>query len=380
MLKFNELQNRLPTAFQSFAELRTGGAVYVDKTAFVQALAENRQPRILTRPRRFGKSTLLSTLEELFLHGVKPYDGHDSYFKGLTIEKLWQDTSLYPVLHLDFYTLHLQCPSCKSFEDKVNAALDEFAGHEGLKIKSRLTDFSSRFEALLKQLKDFTLVLLVDEYDSPLLSHMQDPRELEEHKELLRGLFGMVKRYSIKFRCVFFTGITRIQDLGIGTAGNSFTDISMQSSFAACCGYTREELKLCFADHLRYAVAVRLGISADEVTEAQTESLLNTMAQWYDGYAFDGKASSKVFSTWSVLRFFGDEEALLQPYWSDEEGLGLPTLLRVTADRIRLPKLLDELASGRLQVTRKQFLQSSLVNPEANPYALLCQVGYLTLC
>ena len=94
-MDFAALDDKLPTAMAYFTELRKDGSVYVDKTAFVQKIAGNRKPKILTRPRRFGKSTLMSTIKELFLHGVKPYDGHDSYFKGLAIEKLWHDDGSY---------------------------------------------------------------------------------------------------------------------------------------------------------------------------------------------------------------------------------------------------------------------------------------------
>ena len=100
MPDFEELQDRLPISCQSFSELRSSGLVYVDKTAFVQEIAYDAKPLILIRPRRFGKSTLLSTVEELFLHGLEPYDGHDSYFKGLSIGKTWQDQGHYLVLTL----------------------------------------------------------------------------------------------------------------------------------------------------------------------------------------------------------------------------------------------------------------------------------------
>ena len=100
-MNFIELKNELPTGNQTFAALRQHGKVYVDKTSYVYAIATSDQPQILTRPRRFGKSTLLSTIEELFLHGVEPYNGHDSYFKGLAIESLWHDDGDYLVLHLD---------------------------------------------------------------------------------------------------------------------------------------------------------------------------------------------------------------------------------------------------------------------------------------
>ena len=379
MPDFDELTDRLPISCQSFAELRSSGAVYVDKTGFVYKLALDNQPRILTRPRRFGKSTLLSTVEEVFLHGLEPCDGHDSYFKGLSIEKTWKDHGNYPVLHLDFYGLNLQCPDFETFERKVNAALDEFAEAQGLKITTSFQDFSAHFEALLKQLPDYSLVLLVDEFDSPLVHRLREPEELQKASAFMQGLFGMVKQYTGKFRCVFFTGITRFQDLDLGTAGNNFTDISMAPSFAACCGYTREELKVCFYDHLRYSAAVRLGIKDEEVTEEDIESLLDEMSSWYDGYSFDGKPGSHVFSTWSVLRFFADEEVRLTPYWSREEGLGLPRLLKLYLDRLDLQKLLMETAAGAFRINEEQFLESSLVNPEANPYSLLFQTGYLTL-
>ena len=377
--QFNRLQDRLPTSFQSFTELRRDGAVYVDKTAFVQALAGNRKPRILTRPRRFGKSTLLSTVEELFLHGLEPYDGHDSYFKGLSIERTWQDQGHYPVLHLDFYKLNSLCDTVADFERKLMRKIADFCREQQLAVSDDPLDFGEQFDYMLNQLPDVSLVLLVDEYDAPLLYHAQDERELHEAGELLRCLFGMVKSNSRKFRCVFFTGITRFQDLDLGTAGNSFTDISMDSAFAACCGYTREELKQSFADHLRYSAAVRLGIRDEEVTEENIESLLDEMSTWYDGYSFDGRQGSHVFSTWSVLRFFGDEEARLQPYWSSEEGLGLPRLLKLSLDRMNIGGLLQEISAGEIEAGARQFLQSSLINPKANPYALMFQTGYLTL-
>ena len=379
MPDFEELQDRLPISCQSFSELRSSGLVYVDKTAFVQKLARNKQPRILTRPRRFGKSTLLSTVEELFLHGLEPYDGHDSYFKGLSIEKTWQDQGRYLVLHLDFYRLNSMSATVGEFHTRLMRRIADFCEEHQLKVRKDPLDLEEQLDSILARLPPSSLVLLIDEYDAPLLYHAQDEKELEACRYLMRGLFSSVKGFSDKFRCVFFTGITRFQDLGPGTAGNSFTDISMDSSFAACCGYTREELKQCFRDHLCYAAAVRPGISDEKVTEEQIESLLDEMSAWYDGYSFDGKPESRVFSTWSVLRFFGDEEARLTPYWSHEEGLGLPQLLKIYLDRIDVQKLLLETAAGNITVSDEKFIQSSLVNPKANAYSLLFQTGYLTL-
>lgn len=379
MLNFFELKQKLPLANSDFGFLRKNGKCYVDKTEYIYQLALDNQPLILTRPRRFGKSTLLSTLEELFLHGVEPYDGHDSYFKGLAIEDKWHDQNQYLVLRLNFQNINRQCKTAAQFEQKLILRISDFCQKQQFVLPEKLLDFSMYLEALLEQLSYGSLVLLVDEYDAPLVRHLNDEAELKAYQELLEALFGLVKDYTEKFRCVFFTGITRFQDLGLGTAGNSFTDISLQSSFGACCGYTREEIRETFAEHLRYAAAVRLGCRAEEITESQIDALLDEMAEWYDGFCFDQHDRSKVFSTWSVLRFFSDADATLTPYWATEEGLGLPQLLKKTMERMDLSKLLNDISKGNIQTEHLRFLQSAVTNPEANPYALLYQAGYLTL-
>ena len=278
MLNFHKLTRSSPLANASFRFLRSQKLIYVDKTESVYELAMDNQPKVLVRPRRFGKSTLLSTLKELFLHGVKPYDGHDSYFKGLAIEQLWDDPHTYPVLHLDFLLLDLQTSSCSGFERKLNRALLDFAQEQGVKCEPFDETFASVFRALLESLPDGYLVLLVDEFDFPLLHRMQDPADIKQMKELMRALYGLIKVHAEKFRCVFMTGITRYQDLGLGTAGGNFTDVSQDIEFGACCGYTREELKQYFADNLRYAAAERCRCSDEAVTAEQIEELLDAMS------------------------------------------------------------------------------------------------------
>ncbi len=380
-MDFKYLSVSLPTGEQNFASIRKTGLVYVDKTNFVYWLAMQPRPIIITRPRRFGKSTLQSTLEELFLHGVAPYDGHDSYFKGLDIENLWQDQGQYLVLHLDLYNINSQCKTVAEFEHNLMDAIVQFCLAHEFKVPEAPSSFWSLFQAVLDQVPMKSLVLLVDEYDAPVLSYFNDEHELAAGKSLLRALFSLVKSNSNKLRCVFFTGITRYQDLSIGTASNSFTDLTNDEDFAACCGYTRDELKQYFADNLRYAVSVRTGCMPEEVSAEQIESLLDEMSAWYDGYSFDGSQQNKVFSTWSVLRFFSNRDAIFDGYWSLEEGPSLPQLLKLCLDRINLTKLIAKITAGNgdISVDKVQFLQSSLVNPEANPYSLLCQVGYLTL-
>ena len=377
-MDFDALRNKLPIANQSFLGLRQAGHIYVDKTDFVYKLANTTIPQILTRPRRFGKSTLLTTLEELFRHGVKPYDGHDSYFKGLAIEQLWQDDGQYLVLHLDFHELNSDCDTIAEFEQSLMEEITDFCKGNKITIPDK-SSFRKRLKALLEQLPYQSLVLLIDEFDAPLLYHYDNEQELHACKLLMRGLFSTIKRNPDKFRCVFFTGITRFQDLDIGTAGNSFTDVSLDKGFAACCGYTRAELKQYFAQHLRYAVAIRARCAPEAVSDKQIENLLGKMSSWYDGYSFNGAQQNKVFSTWSVLRFLSNEEAVLDAYWSDEEGSGLPQVLKLALDRIELEPLIAQLSQGEIVIGGREFRQSSLINPKANPYSLLFQTGYLTL-
>ena len=376
-MNFSDLRRKLPLGFQTFAELRTRDVVYVDKTAYVYELAANQFAQILTRPRRFGKSTLLSTIEELFRHGVKPYDGHDSYFKGLAIESLWHDDGSYFVLHLDFSNLNAG-RTASGFRMAVMESIASFCHAHKLTVPEQPSDFGAIFNSMLEQLAPASFVLLIDEYDAPLLYHADDAQELQICKDLLRQLYNAVKTHSNKFRCVFFTGITRFQDLDLGTSGNNFTDLSLDPEFVACCGYTRAEIKQYFVQHLRYAAAVRAGCALETVSDAQIEILLHDIGAWYDGYSFDGSQQNKAFSTWSVLRFFANKLAISEPYWGLEEGLGVPQLLKISLERIDLKEILAQLNQGEVVIGSKEFTQSSLINPKANPYSLLFRAGYLT--
>ena len=195
-----DLDEKLPTGEQDFVTLRQKGMVYVDKTRFVNQIARKRRPIIITRPRLCGKSTLQSTLEELFLHGVAPYDGHDSYFKGLAIEELWQDQGKYLVLRLNFDELTCNCATAAEFKLRVLDAVSAFCRAHELSLPNKELKLGRLFRAMLKQLNNQSLVLLVDEYDAPVLQYASAPAELAACAELLRTLFGSVKIHCDKFR------------------------------------------------------------------------------------------------------------------------------------------------------------------------------------
>ncbi|MDT3662624.1 MAG: AAA family ATPase [Anaerobiospirillum sp.] len=203
-MDFDALVNKLPLANQSFADLRQDGSVYVDKTIFVNKIANRTIPQILTRPRRFGKSTLLTTLEELFRHGVKPYDGHPSLFQGLAIEQLWQDEKTYPVLRLNFHNLNSKCDTAAQFEQRLMRAIANFCDEQQLdviaklesKLVSRLVSespsVSDLFSAMLELMPRRSLVLLVDEFDAPIIYHYNQEKELNACKLIIRVNFSRI--------------------------------------------------------------------------------------------------------------------------------------------------------------------------------------------
>ncbi len=373
-MDFDDLHDRLPLASLPFTAIREWGKRYVDKTAFVYRLAQEPRPVIFTRPRRWGKSTLAYTLEELFLHGVAPYDGHESYFKGLAIEELWQDEGQYLVLRLDLQKLSAQCDTAAKFELKLSDAISDFCRAHELTVSEGDCDFGTMFQALLTQLPERSFVLLVDEYDTPLTHFRNNETELRACKALMHAWFRAIAQARAKLRCVFFTGITRCPDL----LDPSFLELTFDPSMAQSCGFTRAELKQSFADNLRYAAAVHADCAPETVSPAQIETLLDEMAEWFDGFCFAG-TPEPVFSTWSVINFFADQSATLDGYWSSAESGGAIDFLVAALTRLDPKQLLAQLKAQDFVLDAEHLLQTSFINPDSHPYGLLQQMGYLTL-
>ena len=379
MKTFEQLHRMLPLGQQSFTAIRQRNLIYVDKTRYLYQLAMTSQPQLLTRPRRFGKSTLVSALEELFLHGVTPYDGHDSYFKGLEIEQLWpqvpENDGPFYVLHLDFSELLQNCKSVDVFNERLNKQIVTFAANSQLKLND---DKDAAFDALIDVVPNDSLVLLVDEYDKPLTHFLGTDNDAEQEAmvQVLRGFFNQVKVHSGKFHFTFITGTTRLVDTSMFTAGNSFADISQKPEFGDICGITREELQHYFPEHLRYAAAQRLHIPVEQVSSEQVEQLLDKMALWYDGYCFERTGKTHVFSLWSVLCFFSEPDAVFIPYWFN--GGGVPELLRKSLLNKSWEERLSLLEGDSVLVDLDAFLSPSTFATMQDE-VLLFQTGYLTL-
>lgn len=380
MLDQKRLIDRLPLAAKGFRKIIRQGLFYVDKTALVYEIARNSHPKFLSRPRRFGKSTLVSTLEELFVHGVKAHDGVESCFKGLAMEKLWQDNGTYHVLHLNFRLLDRNAHGAESFKGNFAKALDDFALQCGITLREQDITAADKFLYVLSKLPDYSVVLLADEYDAPLTRCMQSgsKQDVDEIVKTLQDFYAVVKDLDDRFRCVFITGITRYKDTYLFTAGNSITDISQQRLFGTVCGYTREEIKHTFGELLSLAAMTHYGLSLQEaLREEAKERMLDELALWYDGYCFDEEGATSVFSTWSVLQFFASASNLFDVYWYD--AAGMPAVIRNKFRKCDYVQMLEELNVGKpITVTRDVFINPSSLD-SMEPHVLLFQTGYLTL-
>ncbi len=236
----------------------------------------------------------------------------------------------------------------EQFELNLTTALTKFCRAHDLTVPEDALDSADFFGQMFEQLpRHRSLILLVDKYDYPLMSSASNETELAACTELMRCWFGSIKNYEHKFRSVFCTGITRYYDIDLDSAGNNFIDLTYDVDFAACCGYTRAELKQYFADHLRYAAATRAGCAPAAVSTEQLESLLDDMAQWFGGYSFAGlqQAQDVVYDPWSVLRFFSDRQARWEVAGRRDEILGVPELLKLALEHCDLKQLLDKLTA-----------------------------------
>ena len=407
MLDFFNLLDKIPYD-QNFALIRRNKQIYVDKTDIIYDLAYENRPQFLSRPRRFGKSTIISILKELFTHGVKDFideDGikQESYFKGLAIEKLWTEEKEYKVIHLNFASLpnnaNLIEQRLKSIgktrDDKLDLAIETFriGFIEAIKEHFEKYKLTITKDVLSPNmlLKDFVkkagiskTVLLIDEYDYPL-THPQDNLTKDEFEFFSNEVLAIMRNFyaTIKndlggyFRKIFITGITRYKDASIFTDGNTIIDISLDPRFGAIVGFTRNEIKHYFYEHLRYAVNQHYAIEEKDINDEHIEQILDKLALWYDGYCFDEDNDNHVYSTISILKFFSDRKAKFKQYWYDLGGL--PAILRLHVKQLAQSEAIENLLQDKIiAINDKAFLNPSSYQT-MDSRVLLYQCGYITL-
>ena len=368
--------DKLPLGYTSFREFIDYSLIYVDKTDLVANLTRSKGPIFLSRPRRFGKSTLVSTFEELFLHGLEK-------FKGLKIEKqnLWQDKT-YKVIHLDFSSFREDVAEV-SFADKLFAHLKTKLKRVSLDLVESKYVISS-FNEALENAKDNSLVLLIDEYDAPLTATMADSKEFSNRKKILSDFFLTIKSYAGKFRFIFITGVTRYSQVSIFSAFNSLDDISFNPLYGTIVGYTQEELEFYFKDYLEKAAEVLN--QKKNTNEFTYEKVLECVKNNYDGYSFDEECSTHVYNPWSILNFLKYPIREFKSYWLDS-GASKPSLLvnyftsvmDKKADRSKLLDFLDEKIKIPVSLDRLSPNIESIEESDSPFEAILYQAGYFTI-
>ena len=301
-----------------FGELIDNNCIYVDKTAIINQFASKKGPFFISRPRRFGKSTLINTLHELFSHGLEK-------FKGLKIEPLWKDKT-YKVLHLDFSSYNFL--SEINFNDYFYEDLKQEFLSIGLKVNDSTLDTkipALLFDNVLKNNpSDQKIVLLIDEYDTPLSAVLNNEKEFIARRDILYSFYSKLKQYQGRFRFIFITGVTYYSHTSIFSAFNHLTDLTLDSDYGALLGYTSDELESYFSEYIDNAVET---LNRKFPTERYThEKVVEELKRNYDGYSFDEDCMHHVYNPWSILNFLKSPHRGFIPYWV-VSGCSTPTFL-----------------------------------------------------
>ena len=346
-----DVEMQYPIGVQSFSEIREEGLLYVDKTDLVYRLVKGTKYNFLSRPRRFGKSLLVSTLEAYF-------QGRRELFAGLAIAELEREWAQYPVLHVDFSGVNY------SRKGKLEAILrDVLSSWEQAYCGEESNDiFEIRFKRVIMRAHAQTghpVVVLVDEYDKPMLDAVDDEELLARNQQELRGFYGVLKGVGDHLRFVFLTGITRFAHLNIFSGLNNLNDISLDAPYAALCGITGEELQA------NLGAGVRRLAAGEKLTEGEAYGKLKEM---YDGYRFSPYADEQLYNPFSLLMALS--KGRIDHYWY---ASGTPTLL------FRL------IVKRRVSVADLRRCRMGLDGLDAcdlgsiGLVALLYQTGYLTI-
>ena len=339
----------LTSSVYTFSDLIRDNFLYVDKTEYIWELV--RIPKamyFLSRPRRFGKSLTVSTLEAIF-------NGEKELFKGLSIYNKDYDWKKYPVIHLDFADRKNESPD--ALEESLQVKLSVCAEKHGVCLKTN--NAQEQFAELIRRLgAQEKIVILIDEYDKPILDNIGKP-EVAAIQDKLSNFYSVIKATEPFQRFVFMTGVSKFTHVSVFSELNNLTDITLNQRYGCIMGYTQEELETNFRDRID-RVAKQQDISRQE--------LLDKLKQWYNGYCFHEK-SVPVYNPVSIAQFFNNDGEF-RNYWFDT---GTPSFLLELAKKTNfdLEKALTEPVSGMA------FKSYEIENLDT--LALLVQTGYLTI-
>ena len=351
---------KYPIGIQSFDQLINGGYVYVDKTDLVYSLVTEGKIYFLGRPRRFGKSLLVSTLEHYFL-------GHKELFKGLKIDSLEKEWLEYPVFHVDFNSNNFL--EAGTLERKLEGYVATWEQEYGS--APQWADLGDRFAYVLKRAHERTgrrCVVLVDEYDKPLLDVLDTGVKVEANgqeylledwnRQVLRSFYSVFKAADVDLQFVLLTGVTKFSQVSVFSGFNQPKDISMDARYDALCGITQEELEAYFAEPIA-TMAAKFGQTEEEVLQA--------LKRRYDGYHFS-EGMTDIYNPFSLLNTF--DKGVMRDYWF---STGTPTYL------LRLLSHSDENLN---ELAGKYYRSGMFMDYKATveqPLPMIYQSGYLTI-
>ncbi len=341
---------KYPIGIQQFEELRRKDFVYVDKTEYIYQLASTGKYYFLSRPRRFGKSLLISTMEAYF-------EGKRELFKGLAMESLETEWLEYPVLHLDLNPGDYENEG--ELEKTLKDSLDEW--DQKFEISTAGDTIPLRFKKIISTVSrkfDRQVVILIDEYDKPLLATIDNPERNDQYRRLLKAFYGNLKTMDGYIKFAFLTGVTKFGKVSVFSDLNNLEDISMQPQYNGICGITEAELHQYLDEGIK-KLSLTLNKTFDETCE--------TMCERYDGYHFVAGGVG-IYNPFSVLNTL--KSCVLSDYWF---ATGTPTFL------IDLLKENNYSLANLEHVEMSPSKLSSIDIIHKNPIPVLYQSGYLTI-
>ena len=340
---------KFPLGIQTFSEIRQDGYQYVDKTALIHTLISSGKVYFFSRPRRFGKSLLVSTLSSLF-------SGDKALFEGLDISHSDYDFAVHPVIKMEF--AKDEYDTADNLRSYIEGALNDIAAGYGISLQK--PTYNQRFDELVAKLHEQTgkkVVLLIDEYDKPILNNLDNP-VLPEIKKVMNAFYAVAKSLDEHLRFVFITGVSKFAKVSVFSGMNNLTDISMDKRYADLCGVTQQELERDFASAIDELAAME---------GQKTAAMLTKIKHWYNGYRFEEDADT-VYNPYSLLSLFSKQK--FSNYWFTT---ATPTfLLKLLRDKQFELNKLSEFAVGEAAFAASEPEQM-------NELSVLFQTGYLTL-
>jgi hypothetical protein len=335
---------KYPIGIQTFSEIINGGFIYVDKTQLIHQLITSGKYYFLSRPRRFGKSLLLSTIKEIF-------SGNKELFKGLWIENNWDWEQTHPVIHLRLSQINYQKHGLYYALDKEMGLL---AGELGISLQE--IDLKDKFRELIRKAAvKSRVVILIDEYDKPVIDYLDELPIAEENRAVFKSFYSVLKDADEYIRLLLITGVSRFTRMSIFSDLNNLEDISIGKRNNELTGITQAELEANFAEELDYLPAE---------LDTDKEGLMQMIRKWYNGYSWGGKET--LYNPFSILSFMKQHE--FRNFWFQT---GTPAFL------VTLMRKANEYDLGQVQVSENVLGNFNIERP-LSP-ALLFQTGYLTI-